>query len=347
MNNYPHQAWYIACTSQELKQNTPIQRTINHIPLVIFRSQNHQIIAFLDKCPHRHIPLSSGYIHNQHLVCPYHGWEFDNHGICQQQPGNICYQNQPKHNLTKYPAIELYHHIWIYLTPDVTPPTAPYQLPYINQPGFSTFYWKMISQATLENIAENFLDATHTHFVHRGLIRKPQKRQEVTVKITRSQQFVEAIYLGEQQISGLIYQILAPGCHQVTSIGRFILPSIAQLEYQTNRPDYRLFISLILTPIKDNLTQGYIFVTFRWGLANWLGKLIARPLFILAAQQDKKILNLQAINMQQFPPQNFVITEIDIIKPHIDYLLKSSLNPSPPSNHHPDLNWEKTIKIML
>lgn len=349
MSHNPIPGWYIACSSKELKKNA-IARTINHLPFVIIRTQNHQVSAFLDKCPHRNIPLSSGSIQRDYLVCPYHGWEFNHNGICQKQPGNIDYQNQPRHNLIKYPAIELNNHVWIYSHPQEIPGTQPYKFPLIDQPGFTTFSWKITSSASLENIAENFLDATHTHFVHTRLIRTQSQRQEITVKITRNRQSVEAIYLNEQKISGLIYQLLAPGCKQITSIGRFILPSIAQLEYQCDRADYRLVISLVLTPVTDCLTQGYVFVTFRWGLPNWLGKLIAKPLFKIAARQDRRVLDLQSMNIRRFGEEDFVMTEIDLIKPHILYLLKNSTNYSQnydKSENKEYDNWQKTMKIML
>lgn len=330
--------WYIACTERELKQK-PIARTIlgNHI--VLFRVGDNKVAALLDRCPHRNIPLSQGWVKNNQLTCRYHGWSFDALGICQEVPG-ICTHNQDKNrNVDSFAVIERDNFIWVYPEANKQPESLPYQFPYINQPGFSTFSWKMQCETSLENVAENFLDATHTHFVHTGLIRTDKQRQEITVKIRRQNNMVEAVYLDEQSISGLIYNLLAPGCKKVVSIGRFILPSIAQLEYYTDKEDYKLFISLALTPIQENITQAYSVVTFRWGLPNWLGKFIAKPLFHLAGRQDKKILQLQSQNIKRFQGEHFVYTEIDIMRPHISYLLKQQT---------PDSSvFEKTVKIKL
>ncbi|MDJ0616567.1 MAG: aromatic ring-hydroxylating dioxygenase subunit alpha [Calothrix sp. MO_192.B10] len=336
--------WYIACTSNELK-NKPIARTILGIPLVIFRGNNNKPTAFLDRCPHRHIPLSQGWLKNHHLICRYHGWRFDERGICQEIPA-LCQQNRDKkRNAIAYPIIEQDNFIWVYCQPDEIPQSQPYKFPCLYEKGFSTFTWQMQCQTSLENAAENFLDATHTHFIHTGLIRKDGQRKEITVKVTRHIHMVEAVYLNEENISGWIYKLLAPGCQSVISIGRFILPSIAQLEYQTDNPNYKLFISLFLTPVQENLTQAYGVATFRWGLPNWLGKIIAQPLFYLAAQQDKYILELQSANINRFQEVNFTDTEIDIMRPHINYLLQKNGIEKNSDRHLPKL--EKTVKMRV
>lgn len=335
--------WYIACQSKELRQK-PLARTVLGIPLVLFRGSNGKPTALLDRCPHRNVPLSKGWVRNNHLICKYHGWQFDEQGICQEVPG-LCSQKEDKNrNVVAYPVIEQDNFIWVYCKANEQPKTKPYQFPYIKEEGFSTFGWQMECETSLENAAENFLDATHTHFVHSGLIRTDEQRQGITVKITRQTDRVEAVYLDEQEISGFIYKILAPGCQEVVSIGRFILPAITQLEYRTDK-DYKIFISLFITPIRENWVRAYSVVTFRWGLPNWLGRVIAQPLFFKAAQQDKKILQLQTSNIKLFQGENFVSTEIDVIRPHISYLLKKS-----ESNQTDDSCsscFEKTIRMKI
>ena len=341
--DYIYSNWYIACTSRELKQK-PIAKTILGIPLVLFRDKNSNPTALLDKCPHRNVPLSQGWVKDNSITCKYHGWKFDASGVCQDVPGLCSFNENVKRNVVAYQVIEQNNFIWVYCQPNEIPKTQLYEFPFIGKSGFSTFSWQMQElPATLENIAENFLDATHTHFIHAGLIRNNNQRQEITVKITRNAQMVEAVYFGEQTISGLIYQVLAPGCKEVNSIGRFILPSIAQLEYRTDKEDYKLFISLFLTPVTEKITKAYAVVTFRWGLPNWLGKIIAKPLFNEAAKQDKAILELQAVNIKRFGGEDFVLTEIDVMKPHIAYLLKLAKN----EKNKDDSVFEKIITMKL
>jgi phenylpropionate dioxygenase-like ring-hydroxylating dioxygenase large terminal subunit len=331
--SHRYREWYIACTAAELGHKAPIARSVLGLPLVLFRGHQGQPVALLDRCPHRNIPLSSGTLkrrsdgRSDQLACRYHGWEFDEQGHCQAIPGLCDFRSDPIRNATAYPAIEQQGHIWVYPSPE--PPQAlPYAFPAVDRPGYSTFRWQMATANSLENAAENFLDTAHTHFVHAGLIRTNARRRSVDVKITRYDRAVEAIYAGEEQISGLIYRLLAPGCGEVLTISRFLLPAIAQIEYQTDR-DYRLFITLFITPVDAQRLRAYSVVTFRWGLPNWLGRVIAQPLFRQAMQQDLAVMRSQAENIDRFAGEQFVSTELDVMRPHIEYLLaKSTFAPS-------------------
>jgi len=348
----PHQYrdWYIICTAQDLRdslRHPPISRTVLGIPLVLFRGSHGQAIALLDRCPHRNVPLSLGKVErhtetaSHRLICRYHGWEFDEQGHCQNIPGLCPLVTDPNQRAIAYPTVEQQGFVWVYPTVEAAPSNQPYRFPWGDQPQFSTFGWQRQAPISRENVAENFLDATHTHFVHGGLIRTAQQRRPVTVKITRGDRQVEAIYRGEQQISGLIYRLLAPGCREVISIGRFLLPGVAQIEYQTDRDDYRLLISLFITPINPKKVQIYSVTTFRWGRVNWLGRLIGQPLFHLAMRQDLNILLAQAKNLERFGGEQFTFTSLDLLRPHINYLLQKPDEPASQSL------FKKTISIQL
>lgn len=77
--------WHLVCKSTELK-NKPLAKTINGIPLVLFRDNNGKAGVLLDRCPHRTIPMSRGYIENGNLVCKHHGWHFNTEGTCVKVP---------------------------------------------------------------------------------------------------------------------------------------------------------------------------------------------------------------------------------------------------------------------
>lgn len=42
--------------------------------IAIFRSASNQVFALVDRCPHRHGPLSQGVVHGDTVTCPLHGW---------------------------------------------------------------------------------------------------------------------------------------------------------------------------------------------------------------------------------------------------------------------------------
>jgi nitrite reductase (NADH) small subunit len=51
--------------------NTPAGR------IAVFRTQDDQIFAIENRCPHRQGPLSEGIVHGASVTCPLHNWVFD------------------------------------------------------------------------------------------------------------------------------------------------------------------------------------------------------------------------------------------------------------------------------
>ena len=145
----------------------------------------------------------------------------------------------------------------------------------------------------------------------------------------------------------MLYRLLAPGCRELTSIGRFILPAIAQIEYKTDR-HHRLLISLFITPNTAQQLTAYCVVTFRWGALNGLGRLLAKPLFYPAMQQDLAILQAQTQNINRFKQEEFAYTELDLLRPHIEYLLEK---PAPFTNSTEEQDqtplFETTASVQL
>jgi phenylpropionate dioxygenase-like ring-hydroxylating dioxygenase large terminal subunit len=56
-------------------------------PIVVVRLQpGGPAVAFVDRCPHRLVPLSGGTVVDGALRCGYHGWRFDGSGRCALVP---------------------------------------------------------------------------------------------------------------------------------------------------------------------------------------------------------------------------------------------------------------------
>ena len=63
--------------------------TLLGLGLVIWKLSNaNQYCVFPDQCPHRLAPLSEGRVDEKtgHLMCSYHGWQFDPQGTCTYVP---------------------------------------------------------------------------------------------------------------------------------------------------------------------------------------------------------------------------------------------------------------------
>lgn len=46
-------------------------------PIAIFRTEDDQLFALRDRCPHKGGPLSEGIVHGCKVACPLHGWHIE------------------------------------------------------------------------------------------------------------------------------------------------------------------------------------------------------------------------------------------------------------------------------
>ena len=107
--------WLIVCNSDELKNDQIKSITLLDIPIVLFRDQT-KIAALVDNCPHRNAPLSKGFLENNKIQCPYHGWTFSSDGLCQEIPG-LCINEDlsTKMKVKSFACKEQDGYIWIKL----------------------------------------------------------------------------------------------------------------------------------------------------------------------------------------------------------------------------------------
>jgi len=78
----------------ELPPTGRLEVTLNGRRIAIFKISSG-IVATAAECPHRGGPLVAGWVENETVFCPLHGWEFDlRTGNCTNRPekGIECYQ---------------------------------------------------------------------------------------------------------------------------------------------------------------------------------------------------------------------------------------------------------------
>jgi vanillate O-demethylase monooxygenase subunit len=104
--------WYAAAWDGEIK-HVPFGRTICGEPIVFYRQTSGALSAFEDCCPHRLLPLSKGYLKGDHLVCKYHGLEFNECGKCVWMPGQQGIHKDA--DIRNYPVAEKYRFVWVWI----------------------------------------------------------------------------------------------------------------------------------------------------------------------------------------------------------------------------------------
>lgn len=127
-----------------------------------------ELVAFVDECPHRLIPLSGGDICDQTLRCAYHGWRFDHEGTVVDVPSHRDGTPIPPRARATKPAgvVERYGAVW--LAPDT--PVAPlFEFPEWDDPAFECrLDVPNFTTASAAQFMDNGCDTSHFFMVHRG-----------------------------------------------------------------------------------------------------------------------------------------------------------------------------------
>jgi len=159
--------WHAVAKADELAVGDllPVELLDNEI--VLWRSHT-KLHAWLDRCPHRGTKLSLGAVRDDcALVCPYHGWQFDDAGQCISIPAQPDMTPSEQVHATVYPVRESYGLIWVSLgTPERDVPEFH---------GVDSSYRLVVAgpydvETSGPRAVENFLDLSHFPFVHRGYL---------------------------------------------------------------------------------------------------------------------------------------------------------------------------------
>lgn len=308
-------AWYVLSTSRELRRR-PLARRLLDRPLVLFRDAEGRPGAVLDRCPHRNVPLSAGRLARGNLECAYHGWQFDRRGTCVHIPGLSGDTALRGRCVSHHATREQDGYVWVYARADTQPAVEPFRLPAISGRGYTSVQRFVDAEAGLYAVLENALDVPHTAFVHRGLFRGGGARHPITAVVTRSPSGVQTEYIGEPRPRGIAARILAPQGGVVTHFDRFILPSIAQVEYAIGDTTH-FIVTAACTPFEHDSTRLFATVTFRTPLPGWLVRTVLDPFARRIFQQDARILRLQTHTMRHFGGAHFASTPLDLMGPQI------------------------------
>lgn len=163
--------WFLVCFREELQQSAIVKRKIVGEEVVAFMDENGQAAVLQDRCCHRNVHLSLGYVQNGRIKCGYHGWEFDARGKCQHIPSLSPEENIPRAACIKSYPVRLSHKaIWAYFGREENMHNA-------DIPPFKELdYWPIaynyhVVKANLKLVAESLFDSHHINHVHRNSIK--------------------------------------------------------------------------------------------------------------------------------------------------------------------------------
>jgi cholesterol 7-dehydrogenase len=164
---YPN-GWYNVAASKSLKIGQVEEINAFGQKLVMFRGEDGQVGILDVYCPHLQANLADGQVKGNHLVCPFHAWEFNHSGKCQKIP----YSDQvPINAKTKsWKVIECWGLILIWFHRNNE---APSWSPAKYLPELASYKYhgqkSDILHIHLQDFAENGADYAHFKYVHKLL----------------------------------------------------------------------------------------------------------------------------------------------------------------------------------
>ena len=309
----PSETWRPVALSRELRGG-PLAVVIDGAPVVLFRDGD-AVRALPDRCPHRMVELSGGRVLDGEIECPYHGWRFGGDGRCTAVPG--LKGPVPAIRVPPLHAVEHRGAIHVARGRPAAPPSAhPFEGGDVVERVV-----RSSTRSTVLDAAENILDATHTHYTHKGLLRGlSAKRFDVTVDVTGGPDWVEAVYTGEPEQQGLVSRLLEG--ERTRTVGRFRAPGIAELEYWGPR-GLALATTFHLREAAQGVVEGIGWLVGpRQGGLGHLKALLFEPLFHVALRQDQRVLRSASLNAARHPGTSPVIGPLDILRRDIAAILR-------------------------
>ncbi len=156
--------WQVAAFSDEVGR-TILPRTFLNKQTILYRTAAGQVVAMLDRCPHRLMPLSKGTLVEDKVQCGYHGLCFDMHGDCVKVPGQVSIPS--KATVQTFPIVEKFKLVWIWLgDPTLADPSLVPDAHWMDDPNWVPSKGYHLVNANYQLLNDNLLDLSHETYVH-------------------------------------------------------------------------------------------------------------------------------------------------------------------------------------
>ena len=163
MRNY----WMPIAPAAELTAEAPKKRIrVLGENLVLFRDGEGRIGLVDEQCRHRRTSLFYGFVEDDGLRCPYHGWKFDVTGRCIEQPFEKRADGpRPEAAQKSYPVQQLGGILFAYLGEGPVP-LLPRWETLVRRDGTREITVLPVHHCNWLQAQENSVDPVHTYYLH-------------------------------------------------------------------------------------------------------------------------------------------------------------------------------------
>ena len=291
--------WYTIGESKNFYDNNLYKITVFDNDYLLWK-YNSTFYAMDNYCSHRGASLANGKLKDNNVICPYHGYEFNNEGILCKIPG-LNFTNNDCHNQNTYNVVELNNLVYLNtISKKIYEPLHIniYQEPEANNNTFSQITLSVDFNSYGRIVTENSLDVMHIGFVHSfGNSENPSPITEVPPHIINDYPYhYKTIYSYHSGKDSMAKSLFLE--NELIIENEFILPhtTIARVKFGK-------YISTVVTyTLPINTTSSKLFVkTYRnfWNsnddtllsmFINNLGDTATKDLMYNTVMEDKKII---------------------------------------------------------
>jgi phenylpropionate dioxygenase-like ring-hydroxylating dioxygenase large terminal subunit len=163
--------WYLVCFEDELQKGQMLRKKVVGEEIVAFKTVSGKLAVLQDRCCHRNVHLSLGYVKGEHIKCGYHGWEYGGDGRCAHIPSLPTDEKIPNAACVRAYDVELRHKcVWAYFGDPDKKDKADIP-PFYELDKWPMVYNYHVVKGNLKLLAESLFDSHHINHVHRKSIK--------------------------------------------------------------------------------------------------------------------------------------------------------------------------------
>ncbi|HXF74886.1 MAG TPA: aromatic ring-hydroxylating dioxygenase subunit alpha [Methylomirabilota bacterium] len=159
--------WHVVAAAAELEAKPKKRVRVLGEDLLLYKNPAGGYGLVRERCSHRGASLYYGFIEEDGIRCPYHGWKYDACGNCIEQPfenPESGFKDKIRH--PAYPVQKLGGLLFAYLGPADKKPVLPRWDILVRQDGAKSIDICEVLRCNWLQAMENSVDPTHTYYLH-------------------------------------------------------------------------------------------------------------------------------------------------------------------------------------
>ena len=233
--------WQPIAAAVELTDAKPKKRVrVLGEDLLLYRDRSGGYGLIGEHCSHRGVSLYYGFVEEDGIRCPYHGWKYDACGTCLEQPfenPEAGFKGKIRH--PAYPVEKLAGLLFAYMGPPDRKPLLPKWDLLVRKDGVKKIDVCEVLRCNWLQAMENSVDPTHTYYLHSH-----------TLKLKGSKDYVPFHY---QQLSKIDFELVI----EPTWAGIQKRRTFAGEEETAEAPHPLIFPNILFVPVRSGYAMHF------------------------------------------------------------------------------------------